>query len=384
MWEMKIAEAIEEAVFFIPIVTPRAVVSKHCKFEFDRFLARERALGRNDLVFPIHYIRVPDLQHETKWRDDPVLSIVAKRQYVDWLKYRHDSVNTTAFRRAIDRFCEKIAETLRQDERRSVEADARQRAEHDERVSQETEAQRQAEERARLSEKALAKKRAEEKGRREESHAPANVSPLTAAQERALEAGDLFRKGADSPEMIVVPAGRFLLGSPADQGDDDEHPQHGVTITKPFAVSKFALTFDGWDACAARGGCRSDVSDSGWGRGRRPAINVSWDDAGVRQMALEDHRQALSAAVRGRVRICGARRQRDEISLGRRHQIEWESDGQWLRQPMGREADGAGRLLRPESIRSLRHDRQRLVVDGGLLEPKLQGSAGRRHSMDDR
>ena len=76
-----------------------------------------------------------------------------------------------------------------------------------------------------------------------------------------------------------MPAGRFLMGSPEGQGDHDEHPQHEVMITRPFAVAKFALTFDEWDACAAQGGCRPDVSDSRWGRGRRPVINVSWDDA---------------------------------------------------------------------------------------------------------
>ena len=69
------------------------------------------------------------------------------------------------------------------------------------------------------------------------------------------------------------------MGSPAGQGDDDEHPQHEVTIAKPFAVGKFAVTFDEWDACAAQGGCRADVSDEGWGRGRRPVINVRWDAA---------------------------------------------------------------------------------------------------------
>ena len=69
------------------------------------------------------------------------------------------------------------------------------------------------------------------------------------------------------------------MGSPEGQGNADEHPQHEVTIARPFALAKFALTFDEWDACAARGGCRSDVSDNGWGRGRRPAINVTWDDA---------------------------------------------------------------------------------------------------------
>ena len=56
--------------------------------------------------------------------------------------------------------------------------------------------------------------------------------------------------------MIVVPAGRFLMGSRAGQGFDNERPPHEVTIAKPFAVAKFALTFDEWDACAAHGGCR--------------------------------------------------------------------------------------------------------------------------------
>ncbi len=53
------------------------------------------------------------------------------------------------------------------------------------------------------------------------------------------------------------------MGS-AEDHDDDECPQHEVTIARPFALAKFALTFDEWDACAARGGCRADVSDSGW------------------------------------------------------------------------------------------------------------------------
>ena|SRR6516162_2512134 len=55
LWESQIKTAIEQAVFFIPIVTPRAVNSHHCKFEFEAFLARERALGRADLVFPLLY-----------------------------------------------------------------------------------------------------------------------------------------------------------------------------------------------------------------------------------------------------------------------------------------------------------------------------------------
>ena len=98
-----------------------------------------------------------------------------------------------------------------------------------------------------------------------------------------------MKEGADCPEMTVVPAGRFLMGSPAGQGYNHERPQHEVTIAKPFALAKFTLTFDEWDTCAVQGGCRRDVSDNGWGRGRRPVINVSWDDAQAYAVCLPSH-----------------------------------------------------------------------------------------------
>jgi hypothetical protein len=113
LWEAEIKKAVEESVFFIPIVTPRAVRSRHCKFEFETFLARERALGRTDLVFPLLYIGVRALENEAQWRTDPVLSIVGMRQYVDWRPLRHLDVGTTKVRQEIERLCDKIAEALR-------------------------------------------------------------------------------------------------------------------------------------------------------------------------------------------------------------------------------------------------------------------------------
>jgi formylglycine-generating enzyme required for sulfatase activity len=60
----------------------------------------------------------------------------------------------------------------------------------------------------------------------------------------------------------------------------DEGPQSLVTISKSFAVGQFAVTFEEWDACVADGGCNGyKPADRGWGRGRQPVINVSWDDA---------------------------------------------------------------------------------------------------------
>ena len=112
----------------------------------------------------------------------------------------------------------------------------------------------------------------------------ANIDPyvLAADAERALKSKDRFRECAkECPEMIVVPAGSFMMGSPPTlKGrSDNEHPQHQVTIAKPFAVSKFPLTFDEWDTCVAMGDCAPQIGDATWGRGTRPVIYVTWDDA---------------------------------------------------------------------------------------------------------
>jgi formylglycine-generating enzyme required for sulfatase activity len=110
--------------------------------------------------------------------------------------------------------------------------------------------------------------------------ASAGAKPLTVAQERALKPGDTFKECNACPEMAVVPAGAFIMGSsPEDQDrEPDEGPQHRVTIARPFAVGRFEVTFEEWDACAAAGGCRHRPKEDGPSRARRPVANVSWDD----------------------------------------------------------------------------------------------------------
>jgi formylglycine-generating enzyme required for sulfatase activity len=111
----------------------------------------------------------------------------------------------------------------------------------------------------------------------------ANIDPyvLKPKDERALKPLASFRECAkDCPEMIVIPVGSFMMGSPASQPghNDSEAPQHAVTIARPFAVSKFDITFADFDGCFSVGGCPRP-SDSGGGRGTKPVINVDWDDA---------------------------------------------------------------------------------------------------------
>ena len=111
----------------------------------------------------------------------------------------------------------------------------------------------------------------------------ASVRPhvLSAEKEQSLMAGETFRECArDCPEMVVVPAGKFMMGSPnkEDKRQSDEGPQQEIQIARPYAVSKFPVTFADWDRCWSVGGC-PPLSDSGFGRDKKPVINVSWHEA---------------------------------------------------------------------------------------------------------
>jgi formylglycine-generating enzyme required for sulfatase activity len=101
-----------------------------------------------------------------------------------------------------------------------------------------------------------------------------SVATATAGEQRLKAGGgkeetERFKDcGANEtwcPDMVVAPAGNFTMGSPASEVGrvDDEGPQHTVTFAVPFAVSKFAVTFDEWDACVNDRGMRNRF------RGRR-------------------------------------------------------------------------------------------------------------------
>jgi formylglycine-generating enzyme required for sulfatase activity len=111
---------------------------------------------------------------------------------------------------------------------------------------------------------------------------PRATPPPRAEPAVGVYPGQAFKDCATCPEMVVVPAGSFMMGSPPGEKvrTDDEGPQHRVTIAQPFAVGKTEVTFAEWDACVDDGGCGTyRPEDEGWGRGRQPVINVSWNDA---------------------------------------------------------------------------------------------------------
>jgi hypothetical protein len=200
LWELKIKTAVNESLFFIPIVTPRSTNSKYCKFEFELFLAREEALGRKDLIFPILYISVPALEDEAKWRDDPVLATIGQRQYVDWRSLRHLDGETSEVKRQIARFSERIVDALNKPwtspEERQREMDkeeARRQAEAKAKRAEEEEARRQAEAKAKRAEEEEARRRAEAEAKRQAEEEEARRAKAKRAEEeqarRRAEAG---------------------------------------------------------------------------------------------------------------------------------------------------------------------------------------------------
>lgn len=87
---------------------------------------------------------------------------------------------------------------------------------------------------------------------------------------------DPLRSGGHGPELVVVPAGEFLMGDLSGEGLDRERPVHEVAIGQPFAIGKYEVTFEDYERFL---GSAAAPGDEGWGRGSRPVINVSWTDA---------------------------------------------------------------------------------------------------------
>jgi len=110
------------------------------------------------------------------------------------------------------------------------------------------------------------------------SHSDSAAARVAQAQtpSSAPAPGTTFRDCSDCPEMVVVPAGKFMMGW--DRGDPDEKPVHEVVIAKPFAVGKFEVTYGEFNACEADGACKRDAR-FGRSNGRRPVANLTWDEA---------------------------------------------------------------------------------------------------------
>jgi formylglycine-generating enzyme required for sulfatase activity len=346
-WADEVGKAIAESVFFIPIVTPGALKSDDFRTEFNAFLARERELGRGNLIFPILYIPAPELQEATQRDGDEVLKTIHARKYADWTHIRMADVRSPEVEKQVARLCERIVDVLREpwespeerrlsaeiEEKRQALAALRSGAAGDGAAGNSMSWPAQPETGAgggwRPSPRALAagvlgvvlmglalgwllmprpapRPPPAVASAQAPPLAPAAMTPaandlvLSSERERALRPNDSFSECTDCPEMVVVPAGSFTMGSPeSDSGlrpaiGRDERPQHLVTISRPFAVGRVHVTVDqfaafvretGYDAGAWCFDASSPHADRSWRNpgfaqeGSHPAVCLSWNNA---------------------------------------------------------------------------------------------------------
>lgn len=98
---------------------------------------------------------------------------------------------------------------------------------------------------------------------------------LSKTQKARLEASSRTERLRGVPEMVEIRGGQFQMGS--SNLPIRMRPVHRVMV-RPFLLSKYEVTFDEYDLFADGSG-RAKPDDEGWGRGRRPVINVNWEDA---------------------------------------------------------------------------------------------------------
>ncbi len=89
-WKQRIDESLDAATFLIPIITPGFFKSPACRAELERFIEREKKLDRNDVILPVYYVNYSALTDEAKQKADPLLKVIAGRQYADWRELRFE------------------------------------------------------------------------------------------------------------------------------------------------------------------------------------------------------------------------------------------------------------------------------------------------------
>jgi formylglycine-generating enzyme required for sulfatase activity len=320
-WRERLDEALAASQFLIPILTPNWFASPACREEAEKFLAYEAAAGRRDLILPIYLWEVEILESADQRARDPIALALIARQYDDWRQFALVEPSSAAFKTEVLRLARSIAEAAKwrgpivapsSPAAPTSSRDALPRVDQiGEVVERELALSQTVMVRRRPNARALVLQRLErgaslyvtgrlrrkewyrvelEGGEAGYIHAHAlgedpghgSAEQLAPVDVQEFGTGKSHRdsKAGWYPKIAVVQKGGFLMGS----RESDTHtrpcemPQHWIGLRSGFALGCWPVTFDEYDEfCAASD--RQIPFDEGWGRGRRPVINVSWEDA---------------------------------------------------------------------------------------------------------
>ena len=190
-WPKRLDQALAASRFLIPVLSPRFFRSEPCRDELRKFLAHEQAAGRDDLILPIYLVDSPVLDRAHLRAADELAQAIHERQRWDWRPHAFAAPGDLAVKKAVRELAKAIAERL---------------------------------------------------DREAPTAPPAPPAPRPARR----RPGDVFRDVAEPwcPEMVVIPAGKFVMGSPETEAErrDNEGPQREVSLTRPFALGRYTVT----------------------------------------------------------------------------------------------------------------------------------------------
>lgn len=111
-WQHRIDEALDAATLLVVIITPSLFRSSACRAEIERFLARERELGRRDLILPVYYVSTPELDDPAGQNADELAGVLASRQFADWRELRFEPFASPLVRKAIAHLASQMRDTF--------------------------------------------------------------------------------------------------------------------------------------------------------------------------------------------------------------------------------------------------------------------------------
>jgi len=111
-WQQRIDEALDAVTLLVVIITPSLFRSPPCRAEFQRFLDRERVLGRADLILPVYYIGAREIDDPVVRESDEMASALASRQFADWRELRFEPFTAPLVRRAVAQLASRIRDTF--------------------------------------------------------------------------------------------------------------------------------------------------------------------------------------------------------------------------------------------------------------------------------
>jgi hypothetical protein len=111
-WRDRIERSLDGVTFLIPILTPSFFRSEACRGELQRFLQREKDLGRRDLILPIYYIQADVIDDQQLRQGDPLATELYERQYVSWRHLRHKDFENEEVRAELEKLALQIKSAL--------------------------------------------------------------------------------------------------------------------------------------------------------------------------------------------------------------------------------------------------------------------------------